>query len=1290
MREKRLERQKQTHPELGLADAKSVFAVDRLRRARGEEPTSLGRAVEDTIIEDMTRGPRDAYAQSDTSEDAAPRGEFFGGLNKSASSLQPEPKPDNPFLAMQAAQSEEVFARNRRVTADDINNGPQVLTNAAGKVLENLDRPRGALFGAAEGIAQGGLFSPSAGRSAFQGFMKPGEFQGGDLLTRAGVGDAALVGSLSARDITGGVADVLLDPVDLALGGALGVQALSRGVKKGAKAAVGALNAPGPLLQGEATQAAKIAPNLPLGRVVGKVDEAEAGTRVGNLLKPRGIEQLGESYQVKDALGVATDLQRQASSQYASLSADFDRSLRSLGKTFTDEAGNTYSRTIKAADGSPALLQDVLENPARYMLDPKQTEAVNRVAGLYDLVRNEREVFGVGPNEVGLEEGANFVSRLAKENSKGVELNASVGPRTGQRLGVGAERSRVFTDPLEAVQSGVVYDDPRNAFQRYAQSGLKRAADEHTKGLLVPFSETSAARVPAPLRAKHDALAQELTNLKGQAGRLDARLRNTVDAYLNSAEPDLDSLYDELNKIKVGPNARTTAGFNSTAVQGEIERVKEAVNELRPEWRAAIKQAQQTPAGRSRVSVDLAPALSGRDFTEKDAARIRRFYSNGILPDNTVGDALRGVKGVSNKLVPIQATGDASSLLRQMAVMAPSHPKTFARNAMVALRDSLMPGGWDEYQKWAGSDEVRYAASRGVALAGDSGATNDFYASWLDKVPGLRQAQRHFTSVGNRNRVEVFYQDLDLMRRSGQVVDAKAEEQVARNINRITGVANSRATDIESLAEFAPNWMRSKVETLSKALTDGTLEGDLARKYLSNYLLTGTVASGAIAISQGRDPMEVVSPFDIEALKRGEIRFNQNWLTVRAFGQDIGLGATFSDILRMGAVAADGAVGAIQEKDARVLIEALGSAARSKLSPALSLATDVAKGSNVVGDEIASWTYWLTKPLPITAGSAIRDAQQGVDPKDIAVGSAIEFFGGAASPLSPTERLNQVTPGGDFWNANPSVREQVKQDNPELWNRAVERGSESRQIAEAEKTRIREQQTASDAQLQSGQITIDQWKSERKIRRAELSGGLAQIYRDTPEREPDPNKPWEVYGAKIAELERKYNGLPDEAWNEIDAWRATLTDTQNAQIDAETGVTATPTEKQYRAVANELDDKQYFAIRDRVWEKIAARDPALANYGSVDEFRADIRTKVRNKLSERGIDPNSATANILTQDILEQIPQLKVWTDVSNQVEQGWIEANPELAARAYKWGYISSLRNDERAAIMGSELGSR
>lgn len=50
-------------------------------------------------------------------------------------------------------------------------------------------------------------------------------------------------------------------------------------------------------------------------------------------------------------------------------------------------------------------------------------------------------------------------------------------------------------------------------------------------------------------------------------------------------------------------------------------------------------------------------------------------------------------------------------------------------------------------------------------------------------------------------------------------------EQVARNANRITGVSNNRATDAETLTEFAANWMRSRLETLTKAMADGGIEG---------------------------------------------------------------------------------------------------------------------------------------------------------------------------------------------------------------------------------------------------------------------------------------------------------------------------------------------------------------------------------------------------------------------------------------------------------------------------------
>lgn len=216
-RAERLARDQQVYPELGVGDFGDIFAVDALRREEGREPTSIGAAMEFTWAnpEEADAAPRgESYNPYSTLEEAAPRGSYEPFWS---------PPPANPFLAMQAQESQAVFDRNAQQTS--INPLAAGLTMFGG-IGHNLDRPRGALFAGLESGAP--IWSPTALRAGFEGFQSPQDYGGGDMLRRQGMGDTDLIGSLSARDLLGGAADLAFDPLNLVGGGAAKAAAGSR------------------------------------------------------------------------------------------------------------------------------------------------------------------------------------------------------------------------------------------------------------------------------------------------------------------------------------------------------------------------------------------------------------------------------------------------------------------------------------------------------------------------------------------------------------------------------------------------------------------------------------------------------------------------------------------------------------------------------------------------------------------------------------------------------------------------------------------------------------------------------------------------------------------------------------------------------------------------------------------------------------------------------------------------------------------------------------------------------
>src|SRR5690606_4546369 len=141
---------------------------------------------------------------------------------------------------------------------------------------------------------------------------------------------------------------------------------------------------------------------------------------------------------------------------------------------------------------------------------------------------------------------------------------------------------------------------------------------------------------------------------------------------------------------------------------------------------------------------------------------------------------------------------------------------------------------------WSESSYRRYvatqaddAASHGVAVMGKTAQFSDFeFQSWLERLPVVSQAQRHFRAFTTRMRVDAYNNLVDANLKAGIAVSDLDKARIARSLNRMTGVANGRAGDLETAAAFAPNFLRSSIETVVSAAADSTLEGSLARQYL--------------------------------------------------------------------------------------------------------------------------------------------------------------------------------------------------------------------------------------------------------------------------------------------------------------------------------------------------------------------------------------------------------------------------------------------------------------------------
>lgn len=1432
MREKRLERQKAAFPELGLADAKTVFAVDRARRERGEEPTSFGRAVEDTIIEDMTRGPRDAYAQSDTSEEAAPRGGFFGptsSLNQTAKAFE-APKDDggNPFLAMQARESEEVFDRNRRVTADDINNGPQVFLNAGGRMLgalntplsgdqpgklgtvaEELTRPTNFLGGAIRGLS----FAPKAGILGRVGVETGAALAGRAASEKAPELAEKLGAGETTQQIVGGLAGLAAN-----LGaGYAGAKAIS-----GAPAAFKALNEPGALRAGEAAPRAELVPGAVdafdsaqkklrsllnneanIRRVGTAGREITEGRRAqaGGVL--RGLEGLQEGATLGDVAeaarsGARTGALRRTFSEPLELSAEENVALASR---ITDLARAEKITTFDALNASVTLDKLIKEGGQR--LQPAQRRLLSGIIG-EDVVeqlekrpptqavlfkREQREIIKERTRLDKLAEQAQQAALKAERKSSAAAVDARIKQLGGEIEGTGpiqfrAQLAETPTGPFrapDAPESGLAgQSGGGDILERINQSVLKEEPSATTPiGFRAALKDQPTDAFRAPSAPESGLAGQTLTG--DVAERVaPAVVREQVDPAAGSIQfrAELARQRTEtakaINKAEMAELEQVRAYNARMGTPDEINKIEPVKGQPRTEqilernpneemlYRRAIESASQQAAESGSdpqvigESIDLWNRMNRAllDHIKPDAGEamtVLRAQMTGDLADSyatalvhrkhILASALRNegldpkaVSNITNTLMErelkLRYPKGVPDNITQILSQAKGLPYDQAiggfdlfwqrmKNSMFGLDLSVFGQQLVGSLRYGAVPSLAGAVNRTLAVAHLPHIATEYIDSNMSRIaqyaidgvhqgvgPSVARPEQgsllqYFGSVGRKidaPYIKVTDKLTDLQFRSvlGNLrnLDHEGNLVLLKLLGRDIQDPAVRALSADNAnvaTYFAREALKSGSRTRGRALftSPSMTRARVQQIVQASRLLSPTAAPeqrilAAMAITSTVGTTLAVGKLLNDWIGTGEFEFVPG---MPNFGKITTAGGRVIDVIPQDNVATALAlsVKALKDADPKEAGEAW---------------TKFLLGSGTIAPRVGAAAIFDTGYIP-GQGWFFGDMPGGLDRaqaiasplpalssqigENDATGMGLNAFGVTNYPESAFAAAQRTT-GGQYSEMSKVERDAFRRANPELAERlskeSIERGGPFGRAEEIAQEfipafRAADEQLAQDGDWESWRSRVRDLSLQRSAARGEALRGVESSDRGVV------TQYFDLMDSKKAD--DKF--ITDQEWQEIDRFRAGLSDADNKAIADALGEGDTPAIRQDRALRKELDQKQFYDIRDEVWTAIAGSDPTVAQYGSVDEFRSALRGEIVRTLSAQGIDPASATAKSVVDDVLGQIPQLKVWSDVSNDVEQAWIQANPDLAARAYAVGLIKSLRNDERSAIMQSEL---
>lgn len=338
---------------------------------------------------------------------------------------------------------------------------------------------------------------------------------------------------------------------------------------------------------------------------------------------------------------------------------------------------------------------------------------------------------------------------------------------------------------------------------------------------------------------------------------------------------------------------------------------------------------------------------------------------------------------------------------------------------------------------------------------------------------------------------------------------------------------------------------------------------------------------------------------------------------------------------------------------------------RNKLAPLPGQALDVVTGVDSSGQKmsytpssLAAQAVRLTTPLFL---QDLYDATAAAGPGEGLAAGALSAIGIGAQANTNAALDNAARDrfGVPFNRLEPYQKAQVRKIAPQ----------EPSSPAEVARAQIKAQQTADDAQLLSGKITVQQWQDAKGKRQDVLAGRLQQIYGSNPISDEDAKRDPLTHFAQIVQQSTDQS-TGRVNWDLVDAAKSQLPASAQEYIDRNTGVNATPLTQTYRKAAQEYYAlpryKGYTADEaqsiDSLWQQ------ARNNARSADDL--DILVALR-KVSQDA-DPKIVTG----------VRRRFVGALIDTTDRKQWIKRNPDLAPLVTRSGALTAKDQQALAGV--------
>jgi len=416
----------------------------------------------------------------------------------------------------------------------------------------------------------------------------------------------------------------------------------------------------------------------------------------------------------------------------------------------------------------------------------------------------------------------------------------------------------------------------------------------------------------------------------------------------------------------------------------------------------------------------LIKILRGDMPTRGETVLLQRHFGEGlakaILQKRTLGTkAWQNVIDVLNIPRATLASYDLSFPLRQGIILLPGHPKRWAISFGQMIKSARPGSKGKEYARHLEdlAENSRYASLRRSAklditewgLTSITTREEPFLSSWAELIPGVKWAERTFTTMSNQLRINVFDDIARNWESAGMSWSTHPEEylRLAAFLNHATGRGTiptryAGITPELNAMFFSPRYQISRPQLVYDAFV--SLKNPAARKLIIadevKFVATGITVLWLLDQIEGVETEPDPRSSDFGKVKYGNTRYDF-W-------------AGFSQMARLIAQTASGqqkatGTGRLYNINRADVIERY---VRTKLSPPAGLTWDILKGQTFVGEEMKFEPTFLAEDIPKRVipmvAQDIVDAirYQGLDGA-LPITSTTAFFGVGVGTWEPSK-----------------------------------------------------------------------------------------------------------------------------------------------------------------------------------------------------------------------------------------------------------------------------------------------